>query len=42
MADKKKDEPAAWMQDAADYSTELRAVKHPYTRGIAAREGVEY
>ena len=29
-------------QDAADYSTELRAVKHPYTRGIAAREGVEY
>ena len=34
--------PAAWMQDAADYSTELRAVKHPYTRGIAAREGVEY
>lgn len=35
-------EPTAWMQDAADYSTELRAVKHPYTRGIAAREGVEY
>ena len=35
-------EPAAWMQDAADYSTELRAVKHPHTRGIAAREGVEY
>ena len=35
-------EPAAWMQDAADYSTELRAVKHPYTRGIAARAGVEY
>ena len=35
-------EPAAWMRDAADYSTELRAVKHPYTRGIAAREGVEY
>ena len=32
-------EPAAWMQDAADYSTELRAVKHPYTRGIAARLG---
>ena len=35
-------EPAAWMKDAADYSTELRAVKPPYTRGIAAREGVEY
>ena len=35
-------EPAAWMQDAADYSSVLRAVKHAYTRGIAAREGVEY
>ena len=35
-------EPAVWMLDAADYSTELRAVKHPYTQGIAAREGVEY
>ena len=34
--------PPQWMLDAADYSTELRAVKHPYTRGIAAREGVEY
>ena len=34
-------EPAAWMQDAADYSTELRAVKHPYTRGIAARFPVQ-
>ena len=35
-------QPPQWMLDAADYSTELRAVKHPYTRGIAAREGVEY
>ena len=35
-------EPAAWMQDAADYSTEMRAVKHPYARGVTAREGVEY
>lgn len=34
--------PAAWMQDAADYSTEMRAVKHPYAQGITAREGVEY
>ena len=34
--------PPQWMLDAADYSTELRAVKHPYTRGIAARAGVEY
>ena len=35
-------EPANWMQEAADYSTEMCAVKHPYTKGIAAREGVEY
>ena len=35
-------DPAPWLQDAADYSTEMRAHKHPYTQGIAAREGVEY
>ena len=35
-------DPAPWMQDAADYSTELRAVRHPYTRGVPAREGIEY
>lgn len=35
-------DPAPWMQEAADYSTELRAVRHPYTRGIPAREGIEY
>lgn len=34
--------PADWMQAAADYSTEMRAVKHPYTQGVAAREGVEF
>ncbi len=27
---------------AADYVTELRLVKHPYQRGVAARRGVEY
>ena len=32
-------DPAPWMQEAADYSTELRAVRHPYTRGIPARRG---
>lgn len=26
----------------ADYATEMRKVKHPYDRGIAARKGVEY
>lgn len=34
--------PAPWMQDAADYSTEMRACKHPYKQGVAAREGIEY
>ena len=35
-------EPAEWMQTAADYSTEMRAVRHPYAQGVTAREGVEY
>ena len=35
-------DPAPWLQDAADYSTEMQMHKHPYTQGIAAREGVEY
>ena len=35
-------DPAPWLQEAADYSTEMRANKHPYADGIAAREGVEY
>lgn len=34
--------PAPWMQAAADYSTEMRACQHPYTKGIPAREGIEY
>ena len=35
-------DPAPWLQDAADYSTEMQMHKRPYTQGIAAREGVEY
>ena len=35
-------DPAPWLQDAADYSTEMRAHKHPYADGVAARESVEY
>ena len=35
-------DPAPWLAEAADYSTEMRAHKHPYTQGVAAREGVEY
>ena len=33
--------PAPWMEELADYETEMRALKHPYDRGIAARRGVE-
>lgn len=35
-------DPAPWMLEAADYATEMRAVRHPYTHGTPAREGVEY
>ena len=35
-------DPAPWLQEAADYSTEMRAHRHPYADGVAAREGVEY
>ena len=31
-----------WMLDAADYLTEMCCRRHPYQKGIAAREGVEY
>lgn len=35
-------EPAAWMLEAADYITEMKCIRHPYEKGIPAREGVEY
>lgn len=35
-------DPAAWMLEQADYATEMCAEKHPYTRGVQAREGVEF
>ena len=35
-------DPVPWLQEAADYSTEMQMHKHPYTEGVAAREGVEY
>jgi cob(I)alamin adenosyltransferase len=28
--------------DLADTVTEMREIKHPYMKGIMAREGVEY
>ena len=35
-------DPSQAMQDAADYVTEMRKVKHPFEQGIPAREGIEY
>lgn len=35
-------DPAPWMLTAADYSTEMCARRHPFEKGIPAREGVEY
>jgi len=36
-----RDAPPA-LVDAADVVTEMREVKHPFRKGVAAREGVEY
>ena len=35
-------EPAAWMMQAADYSTEMRCQKHPYEKGVCPRKGIEF
>ena len=35
-------DPSQAMQEAADYITEMKKVKHPFDQGIGAREGVEY
>ena len=34
--------PEAWMIYAADYVTDMEKIKHPFDRGVSAREGVEY
>lgn len=34
--------PSEALVEAADYVSEIRMVKHPYTKGIPAREGIEY
>lgn len=35
-------DPSQALLDAADYVTEMKKVKHPYERGVAARRGVEF
>ena len=35
-------EPADFMLETADYITEMLCQKHPYEKGIKAREGIEY
>ena len=35
-------EPAQMFVDSADYVSEIKCVKHPYTQGLSARRGIEY
>lgn len=35
-------EPDKKFIEAADYVSEIKAVKHPYTKGTAARRGIEF
>jgi cob(I)alamin adenosyltransferase len=35
-------DPPQHIIDAADYVSEIRKLKHPYDRGVKAREGIEY
>lgn len=34
--------PASHILEKADYATEMTALKHPYSKGISARPGIEY
>lgn len=34
--------PADFLVDCADYVTEMKAVRHPFEKGITARKGIEY
>ena len=34
--------PSVRLLESADYVTEMRAVKHPYSQGVEARIGIEY
>jgi cob(I)alamin adenosyltransferase len=35
-------DPAEELQERADYITEMKKIKHPFDRGVDAREGVEW
>lgn len=35
-------DPSGRLLACADYVSDIRMEKHPYTRGLAAREGIEY
>lgn len=35
-------DPSKALMEAADYVSEIHMVKHPFTEGIPAREGIEY
>jgi cob(I)alamin adenosyltransferase len=35
-------EPQKYLIDRADYITEMKCIRHPYERGVAARKGIEY
>lgn len=35
-------DPADFLLEQADYITEMKCIRHPFEKGVAAREGVEY
>lgn len=35
-------DPQEWFVGRADYVSEIKKIKHPYDRGITAREGIEF
>ncbi len=35
-------DPAPELQERADYITEMRKIKHPFDKGVNAREGIEW
>ncbi|MGN0107465.1 MAG: cob(I)yrinic acid a,c-diamide adenosyltransferase [Hominilimicola sp.] len=35
-------DPQEWFVEKADYVSEIKKIKHPYDKGITAREGIEF